>query len=135
MNTNLLYAWAAVAALISLCGLVAACVLAFLNRRRSSRAARLVFIALGINIISRIASWIMAPLATQFLAPNQLGMWSVMLSPVWAILGVISLILFVRAAFIDREESAEIADFSNVESTGDGPAIPPGDANPYAVPR
>ena len=116
--------------LISFFGMVAACVIAYASRRHSSRAATLVAIALALHIIPQLGSWVIGFVAPRFIGRSQYTMIEAALGPIWVVLGVSSLILFVRAAFIDREKRVA---FVNVEESSHG-VNPSHRASPYAAP-
>ncbi|MEL6107480.1 MAG: hypothetical protein AAFU85_15675 [Planctomycetota bacterium] len=96
------------------------------NRWRSPRAAQLIWIALGLKVISFLGGGLILFGMTRF-SPTMIGAASAVVQLIQGVLGVTVLTLFARAAFVDRDDP--------VTAPGVSGSVPAGDENPYAAPR
>ena len=82
------------------------------NRFRSRQAARLVGIALGLKVFSLVGGWIGMAIFAQIGNAQSVGLAAAISQPIQSLLGAVVLLLFVRAAFVDREETSVPTDAS-----------------------
>ncbi|MEO1524180.1 MAG: hypothetical protein AAFX06_02035 [Planctomycetota bacterium] len=115
--------------LLTVIAFIAAIIVTTRNQWRSRQAARLVWLALGLKLFAYVGGWGTMILVSRVASPTSYGIVTVISQAIQGVLGAIVLLLFVRAAFVDRDSSPNPAE---AELTG---GVPAGDQNPYAAPR
>ena len=113
--------------LFAVVGFIVAITITAKNGWRCPKAARMVWFALGLKAFSFIGATLLMVAFAQFWSPSSIGVLSAIIQTLRGLLGMLVLILFVRAAFVDREPP-------HGEPTISG-SVPAGDENPYAAPR